>query len=103
MRHISNLASKQKKKEPTGIQQQPKVLLVDDDEFNHFAIKSMLQIYDLQLDFSKTHHDALQKVTNRISNWPTQPAYQLIIFDQKMSVIDGQVLPTMLQEIIKNN
>ena len=43
-----------------------KVLLVDDDEFNHFAIKQLLKIHDLELDYSKTPDEALLKVSNRL-------------------------------------
>ena len=64
-----------------------RVLIVDDNSYNTFAIKSMLQQYSIDAETASDGVDAITKVRQMFNK--EKRTYDLIIMDQFMPICDG--------------
>lgn len=66
-----------------------KILIVDDDDFNRMALRTMLRRYSLSADEAKNGQLALDKVKLRHNQCSACQTYQLIIMDIDMPILNG--------------
>jgi len=69
----------------------PKILIVDDDQFNVFAFEAILNSFNLKYDVTFTGNDALEKLCNKkVCSYDSNcKSYQLIFMDREMPFMDG--------------
>lgn len=59
-----------------------RVLIVDDDVRNVFALSSMLEQYHMDIEYAENGYDAIQMIYNK-------PDYDIVLMDMMMPEIDG--------------
>jgi len=83
------LSSKRKKR----------LLIVDDDQFNILAMKSLLKKYEFDIDCAYNGQEAVDKVSYVLKNVEQQP-YDLIFMDCQMPIMDGYEASKVLTELM---
>ena len=77
----------------------PRILLIDDDEFNILALKMMLRTFNLEVDWSLDSQQAIEMVVESM-NRPCSCRYELILSDCNMPTLDGYETCKQLRKLI---
>ena len=83
----------------------PRVLVVDDEPMNIFALQLMLQEFGFSCDQADGGKSALQAVQSRVEKYLAGEArmYELILMDYCMPDMDGPETTRRIQEIYRSN
>ena len=66
-----------------------KILIIDDNEFNLYSLKLLLESLDQKCDTENNGKDAVDAVLKKENENDCDCSYQLIIMDCMMHVMDG--------------
>ncbi len=71
--------------------QENDILIVDDNEFNLFTVKGILENFGLNCKTANNGRIAIQKVKEKesLASSPSQKGFQIIFMDCRMPLMDG--------------
>ena len=79
----------------------PKILIVDDDGLNIYALQLLLENIGISSDYAINGEIAIKKIFDRQNSKNCKCYYQLILMDCNMPIMDGYFACRKLKEYIQ--
>ena len=78
-----------------------KVLVVDDDGFNLYAMKILLENYNIKIDTANNGLEAVERIENKhLKSSCFCGGYQLVFMDINMPIMNGHIATTKIMRKI---
>ena len=79
----------------------PKVLIVDDDEFNYIALSSLLKNMGFNSEYANNGEQAIEMIkSNNEFDENSKELYQIVFMDCNMPIMDGYSATKIIIELI---
>ena len=89
MKNVKLLIEEEKTNDKKNACDHPKVLVVDDSEYNIYAIKLLLQQFNVEIDTANNGKTAVDMIVHKSQDNACDCNYLIVLMDCNMPVMDG--------------